>query len=149
MPTADRRGMTTSAAARINEFGAEATPGEAPVAQVKQFIDAGLRSGPNVMRWTCRPAEAPSRNRNAALWPDQHFEGFAVVHRLVAVWDRVESDFAVEDLSGFDGAVEDVREQGFDVGAGGCGSAGEGDVGPEEAAEADRPPRRIAGRRRG
>jgi hypothetical protein len=51
MPTADRRGMTTSAAARINEFGAEATPGEAPVAQVKQFIDAGLRSGPNVMRW--------------------------------------------------------------------------------------------------
>jgi len=40
--------------------------------------------------------------RELPLWPDEHFEGFAVVHRLVAVWDCVESDFAVEDLSGFD-----------------------------------------------
>jgi hypothetical protein len=55
------------------------------------------------------------------LWLDQDFEGGSLVHRLVAVRDFVEGDFPVEDLSGFGGAVEDVREEGLDVGAGGCG----------------------------
>src|SRR6266487_3203828 len=81
-------------------------------------------------------AETPSLIASAAM-PDEHFESGAVVHRLVPVWDLVEGDLAVENLPRFGGAVEDVGEQGLDVGAGGCGSAGESDVGCEQAAEPD------------
>ena len=94
--------------------------------------------GPYVMRGdgARRPAETPLGSPQW-LWPDEHFQSGAVIHRLVPVWDLVEGDLAVEHLPGFDGAVEDVGEQGRDVGAGGCGSAGEGDVGCEQAAEPD------------
>ena len=44
----------------------------------------------------------------AVLWPDEHPESRAVIHRLVSVRDLVEGDLAVEHLPGFDGAVEDV-----------------------------------------
>jgi len=68
---------------------------------------------------------------------DQDFQGFAVVHSSVAVGDGVELDLAVEHLAGVHAAVEDTGQEGVDVGAGGCGSAGEGDVRAEEAAETD------------
>ena len=73
-----------------------------------------------------------------SLGADEDLEGSPCVHVLVALRYLVEGDFTVEDPAGVDLAAEDARHKGLDIGAGGCGSAGEGDVGAEEAAEADR-----------
>src|ERR1700760_2705878 len=59
---------------------------------------------------------------------DQNLEGLAIGHGAVAVGCLVEADGAVEDAAGFDGAVEDVGHEFLDVGAGRCGSAGEGEI---------------------
>jgi len=63
--------------------------------------------------------------------PDEDFEGFTGVHGPVAVGHGVETDLAVEHLAGLDAAVENAGQQRVDLGAGRCGAAGEGDVGPK------------------
>ena len=67
------------------------------------------------------------------LWlrADEYFKCFAVGHGLVAGRDVVQADGAVEDLAGFDGAVEHEGQQLLDVGPGRCDAAGERDVAHE------------------
>src|SRR5258707_264366 len=74
----------------------------------------------------------------SGLRSDEDFQALAVVHVLVARGYAVDVGGGVEDLAGFDDAVEDVGHEFLDVGADRRRAAREGDVAAEEAAEADR-----------
>ena len=78
---------------------------------------------------------------------DEDFEAFAVVHVPISVGDAVAVGGGVEDLAGFDAAVEDVRHELVDVGADRGGATGEVDVAAEQACEA-RPARPRTAERR-
>ena len=72
-----------------------------------------------------------------SLWADEDLEGTPRIHLPVSLRCLVESNFAVEDAAWANAAGEDAGHQGLDICAGGCGSAGEGDVAAEEAPESD------------
>jgi hypothetical protein len=61
---------------------------------------------------------------------DHHLDRLAVVHSPVAVGHPVEVRRAIEDASGLDPAVEDVRKQLLDIGARRRGAAGDRDRDP-------------------
>jgi hypothetical protein len=62
------------------------------------------------------------------LGPCEDLQRFSGVHRAVSVGQRIEADSAVEVLAGVHGAFEEAGQQRLDLGPGGGGAAGEGNV---------------------
>ena len=91
-----------------------------PLVFIRQFLEEVFSetqrsTGPMRVAQLVQPRSGPARGRTSWSRPYHHLDRLAVVHRPVAVRHLVEVHDAVEDAAGLDPALENVRQELFDV----------------------------------